>query len=791
MDRGYDVFVSYSWADRAAVQPLAQALRERGLRVFVDDPESDFQRITTTITQSLATSCVLLAYYSAAYPTRRACQWELTAAYLTASRQGDPARRILVVNPEREAEHLYPAELRDALFRAAPDPEDAEAAADLAETVACHVNTLTGAFGAIGPLVPPRWVPAQGVGSTRFVGRVVEMWKIHSALHPEATAVTVGRASPGIVQLRGLGGIGKSLLAEEYALRFGPAYPGGVFWLRAYGSRDQDDLTAEEFEARRHDEFRQVAQGLGLGVAGRDPGELAGLLAAAIQERGQSCLWVVDDLPTGLSGAQIRRWFAPHPLARTLVTTRSQTYGAFAMAVEVDVLSRDEAYELLTARRPPLGGEEEEAARGIARELGYHALAVDVAGAALRNQEGLISYAEFHTRLGEPDEDELELISELADALPNGHESSIARTLLRSIDQLDEPGRDVLRLTAVLGAAPVPARLIAEILARADDGLDHSDMSQQAGDGQQTASPWHKSSAWRTGLGLNQAASLSLVAKTSQDQAGVWSVHALVARTVRFREREPARLAALRTAAIAVLTDRLAQVVDPRAHAALRDVVVHARELTRHASDLPEIGLLAWVARYDYERGSFTSARILDEQVLNVRHRLLGEDHPDTLTSKDNLAVTLYTLGDLPAARALHEQVLDARRRVLGKEHPDTLVSMSNLAETLYELRDFPGARVLHEQVLDARRRLLGEEHPDTLTSMGNFAVTLRTLGDLVGARALEEQVLDARRRLFGEEHPDTRLAQANLGEIICAQNGGTGPTWRRGLMRFFRRSAR
>jgi hypothetical protein len=65
VEPNYDVFISYSWADRAAVEPLAQALRDQGLRMFVDDPEiEDFTRITATITDSLAASQVLLAYYS-------------------------------------------------------------------------------------------------------------------------------------------------------------------------------------------------------------------------------------------------------------------------------------------------------------------------------------------------------------------------------------------------------------------------------------------------------------------------------------------------------------------------------------------------------------------------------------------------------------------------------------------------------------------------------------------------------------------------------------------------------
>jgi TIR domain len=75
MGATYDVFVSYTWVDRKGVEPLAQALRDRGLRIFIDDPEiDDFARITTSIAQGLAQSKTLLAYYSATYPTRRACQ---------------------------------------------------------------------------------------------------------------------------------------------------------------------------------------------------------------------------------------------------------------------------------------------------------------------------------------------------------------------------------------------------------------------------------------------------------------------------------------------------------------------------------------------------------------------------------------------------------------------------------------------------------------------------------------------------------------------------------------------
>ena len=88
----------------------------------------------------------------------------------------------------------------------------------------------------------------------------------------------------------------------------------------------------------------------------------------------------------------------------------------------------------------------------------------------------------------------------------------------------------------------------------------------------------------------------------------------------------------------------------------------------------------------------------------------------------NNLAVTLKALGDLVAARKLQEQVLETRLRLLGEEHPNSLWAKSNLARTLYSQGDRSRARKLEEQVLETRRRLLGEEHPDTLTAKKNLA---------------------------------------------------------------------
>jgi tetratricopeptide (TPR) repeat protein len=443
-----------------------------------------------------------------------------------------------------------------------------------------------------------------------------------------------------------------------------------------------------------------------------------------------------------------------------LLTTRSRRYDDLAAVVDLDVLPPDDALALLTRHRPARTDQEQIAAEQLVAELGYHALAIDVAGAALRTQTGLASFAEFRAALQDPSLDELELAGDLAHALPGGHGASIAATIQRSIRRLDAPGIDVLRLAALVAAAPLPLTLIAAVLQHAD-GLDPQAARRQATRGIAQAESF--SLARPTSLGADPDA-------TSEPTVeGAWVIHALVARTMRFTDPDQQRTMAVRAAAVAMLTEALQAIVDPSAHASLRQVVPHARELARHPDTTAEAKLLSWVGRYDHARGDYRPAKEVFHQVVDAHQRLLGPEHPDTLISMNNLASALWALGDAAGAADLSRQVLEARRRLLGPEHPNTLQSMNNLATTLRALGDAAGAAELHGQVLDASRRLLGPEHPDTLNSMNNLATTLRALGDATGAVELHRQVLDASRRLLGPEHPNTLQSMNNLALTLAA----------------------
>jgi hypothetical protein len=169
----------------------------------------------------------MLVYYSQVYPTRSACQRELTAALLSAQVPDEIARRILVVDPEPGESHIGPVELRDLRFQ--PRPRTKPERKGLARHVAGLVTSLPGRMGASVPVaVQPRWWPSWPVSPPGVVGRYPVLWRLHSALRAGRFPLTERAAPVGVAVVSGMPGIGKATLAEQYALEFGAAYPGGI-----------------------------------------------------------------------------------------------------------------------------------------------------------------------------------------------------------------------------------------------------------------------------------------------------------------------------------------------------------------------------------------------------------------------------------------------------------------------------------------------------------------------------------------------------------------------------------
>jgi serine/threonine protein kinase/Tfp pilus assembly protein PilF len=169
------------------------------------------------------------------------------------------------------------------------------------------------------------------------------------------------------------------------------------------------------------------------------------------------------------------------------------------------------------------------------------------------------------------------------------------------------------------------------------------------------------------------------------------------------------------------------------------------------------------------ELGLYPQARQQLERVLDLRRRVLGAEHHETLTAMHDLG-KLYMHGDYAQSERLLTKVLDAQRQLLGAEHRDTLDTMNDLAVVYQYQGKYEQSETLLNKVLDAQRRVLGAEHADTLNTVMSIALLYRREGKNVQAAPLLTKLVEVRRRVLGGDHPDTLISMNSLALLYRDQ---------------------
>ena len=266
---------------------------------------------------------------------------------------------------------------------------------------------------------------------------------------------------------------------------------------------------------------------------------------------------------------------------------------------------------------------------------------------------------------------------------------------------------------------------------------------------------------------------------TVDEQAGHRGVriHALTARAAR--ETAPARqAAAVRAAADAVLALWPGADHDqPGLTAVLR---ANTTTLTTHAGDALWAGddgghPLLWRAdRSLFAAGLHNPAITHWKHTAGTARRILGPEHPDTLTAQAGLAAAYWQAGRTGEAITIQEKVAADQVRVQGPEHPDTLTAQAGLAAAYWQAGRTGEAITIQEKVAADQARVQGPEHPDTLKAQANLAAAYWQAGRTGEAITIQEKVAADQVRVLGPEHPDTLKAQANLAAAYW-QAGRTG----------------
>ncbi|HLP89825.1 MAG TPA: CHAT domain-containing protein [Nostocaceae cyanobacterium] len=141
-----------------------------------------------------------------------------------------------------------------------------------------------------------------------------------------------------------------------------------------------------------------------------------------------------------------------------------------------------------------------------------------------------------------------------------------------------------------------------------------------------------------------------------------------------------------------------------------------------------------------YQQGKYSEAIPLAEYVLEMRKRLLGDNHPDVATSLNNLAALYDSQGRYTEAEPLYIQALEIRKRLLGDNHPNVAQSLNDLVFLYTKQGRYKEAEPLHIQALEMRKRLLGDNHPDVATSLNNLAALYLRQDETINALELLTQ---------------------------------------------------
>ncbi len=608
----------------------------------------------------------------------------------------------------------------------------------------------------------PQNIPSSG--TIKFVGRSEELERLHQMLQQNNQVV--------IAAIAGMGGVGKTELAIQYALLhlLLLTYPGSICWLRAR----EEDIGFQVVQ------FAQTELGL------KPPEDLD--LPKQVRWcwrrwREENVLVVLDDVNDYL---KVEPYLPPQPSQfKVLITTRLQL--DLPQSLTLDVLGEVAALDLLqqwveaeTINQQLIDAKE------LCQRLGYLPLALNLVGRYIKKRK--ISLPEMLRRLeGKGLQHKALDVDKYDRAWTLNVNRGVAAAFELSWEELSENAKQLGCLLSLFALAPIPWSLV--------ESIDTEQDSEDLEDARVELESLH----------------LLQVEET-------YRLHQLSREFLREKLEHSELADELKRAFAAAMAVVANQIPEPYSLTrelifALSPSIPHLEEVTKHLTSYlsnkavtqPFVGL-GWF----YESQVFYSqAERLYQECLETTQKRFGNEHPAVATSLNNLAYIYKSQGRYSEAEPLYVQALALRKKLLGEKHTKVAHSINNLAGLYRKQGRYSEAEPLLLESLALRKELLGEKHqqvamsldhlaylyyeqghylkaeplylqalsiccneshPYRATILNNLALLYETQERYLEAEPLYLKALEMRQRLLGEDHPDVANSLYYLATLYQSQ---------------------
>ena len=538
------------------------------------------------------------------------------------------------------------------------------------------------------------------------------------------------------VVLTGIGGVGKTQLAAEFAHRYGRYFTGGVFWLHF----DQPEAILSEVALCGQTDNL----GLDLDFETLSLKQQARLVQRAWQKSIPRLL-IFDGCE---DESLLNQWRPTTGGCRVLVTSRRAQWDMTLnlTTLNLNTLTRIDSIQLLQNFLP-----EQESAilASLANEVGDLPLALHLAGNYLRKYKYAVSIQEYMSQLSlTPTVAHLSMKGEGSSISPTKHVLDVQKTFALSYQKLDpNEAIDHMALIIIARAAffapsePIPRGLLQAASQYVEESV--SNMSFAA------------SLARLDGLGLIRL----------QTTGSIW-VHQLIAEFLQDTITEPTA----QTDVVKAITIKAEQLNLSSELTALEELEFHLRYIIDtypEREDELAACLYHEFGRYLILVGDYQNALVYAKQALTIRQRVFGNQHVETANSLDNVGSILQEMGQYDDAKHYLETALYEYQYLFGDDDLRTADSFANLGNLFLHLSEFVDASYYLQKALIIHENIVGKEHPATANSFNSLGTLFISQAEYEQAEHAYKEALTILENVYGRDHLKVAPIFNNLGTLF------------------------